>query len=98
MLRMNTTNRTGPFYLKTEKVRIFLIKQRIKQVDLARQWGVTRSAVSRLIAGHVPYSPLLRKLAAALGVPLRRMTTPHKKQGGASRHCPICREIKRREK
>lgn len=74
MLCMNTTNCTGPFYLKTEKVQILLIKKRIKQVDLARQWGVTRSAVSRIIAGHAPYSPLLRKLATALSVPLQRIT------------------------
>ena len=64
----------GPVFLDREKVLILLIKQRIKQVDLAWKWGVTRSAVSRIIAGHAPYSPLLHKLAAALGVSLRSIT------------------------
>ena len=67
----------GPWLVNTQKVLILLIKKGVKQVDLARQWGVSRSAVSAVILGKAPYSPLLLKLAEALNVPMRSITMPH---------------------
>lgn len=78
---MKNTLRTGrslaqrPRFVKTEKVLILLIKKRISQVELARRWGVSRSAVSALVSGKVPYSPLLLRLAEVLSVPLRSIST-----------------------
>lgn len=63
----------GPWHIDTQKVLILLIKKRIKQVALARQWGVSRGAVSDLVLGKAPYSPLLFKLAEVLSVPLRQL-------------------------
>lgn len=63
----------GPWFIDTQKVLILLIKKGIKQIELARQWGVSRGAVSAVVLGKAPYSPLLFKLAEALGVPLRRI-------------------------
>lgn len=41
----------------------------LKQAALAKEWGISREAISNLIAGRRLYSPFMKKLARRIQVP-----------------------------
>mgnify|MGYP001594793045 FL=1 len=59
--------------VNTRKIRIAMIELGLRDVDLARKWGVTGAAVTQVINGKRPTSLLLGKLAKALGVRLEEI-------------------------
>lgn len=59
--------------VNTRKIRIRMIELGLRDVDLARRWGVTGAAVTQVINGKRPTSLLLGKLAKALSVRLEEI-------------------------
>ena len=58
--------------------RVKVLRRGIRQTELASRWGVTRAAVSQVVNGQRPYSPLNMQLAEALDVALSEIQAPEK--------------------
>ena len=68
----------SPIEIKTE-----LMKRGVSIAELARRWGTTREAVSRVVHGYGGYAyPKIRKrLARYLGVPLAEIGRDDQRRG-----------------
>ena len=52
----------------SQKVKSLLIKNKIKQVDIARELSISRGTVSGAINGHHQSRPVKEKVAEKLGI------------------------------
>jgi DNA-binding XRE family transcriptional regulator len=56
--------------VNTALIATHLAASRLNQQDLARRWKVSPGTVNKVIHGKHPNSPLMYKLATALGLPV----------------------------
>ena len=59
--------------MRNPEVKIFLLRQNIKQRDLAAHLHVSEAAVSRLLSGHLSVRKRLDKIAEYLGLSPRKL-------------------------
>lgn len=59
--------------MATVEIKIILLKKGLKQIDLARKFGVTPGMIHGLIAGKFESKRLKRELVNTLGIPYEEL-------------------------
>lgn len=59
--------------MKVEKIRALLIEHKVKQVDIAKELGLSSGSVNRVISGHYASRRVQEAVAKAAHVPFEKM-------------------------
>jgi len=59
--------------MKVEKIRALLIENKVKQVDIARELGLSSGSINRVISGHYTSRRVQEAVSKAVHVPFEKM-------------------------
>lgn len=59
--------------MKPEKIRAVLIEKKVKQIEIAREFGVTSGAISRVIDGHFKSRRIQQAISEKAHIPFEKM-------------------------